>query len=607
MDPQLQQFLAAIVTAQIQANNATATQQATAVQNAINSTQNLEAAAFVNEMNQVMATLSPARSAINNVLITCGMEDIRMRYAILREGFGNLADIKDLQEAGILSMASRIGRLPTHKGGVNIGTVHQKNLYAASFWVRRQLIRGSTIEAGDFSPVVLATTLAEISQIPQRNKTEEKIVAESHPGKLEVSAHKWVQWKKRFANYIYNIRGCNGVRMLYLVHDYLRPIANIGEHQFTNEDEKDVYMARQQGVDFNTDNMTLFQILSDCLISTPGEVWIKQAFAQKDGRQAVMNLCTQYDGPALNQTRVAYANSQIALLHYNSEFRLPFATFVTRLKEAYNILEEAEQVFPEQHKVQTMLQKMERCNVTQVQQAMTAVLMNPNLRNDFDAAAAQLQEMVLIATPQPTQGTRFHNKDALNNRRNISQVITRGGRDFRGGGRGRFHRGGRFGGGGGRFGGRFGERSPGRSFPGRSYGRGRGRGRPTFCNGVDITDLYRHYRPDEFSRLPSQLQAAITAGRRARDAQNPQQGQAPPPRQVNAITNGSQGHVSQYSEISNFSQPMIQELQQAVVAAIANVPHANDQATAQSGNASANAPSGRGNPGMAFGANKYKK
>ena len=67
--------------------------------------------------------------------------------------------------------------------------------------------------------------------------------------------------------------------------------------------------------------------------------------------------------------RLATANQSFQSLHYNQEHTFSFKKYITRMKEAFNILEDVEEPRTQREKVRLMLQKMNTNNF-QVQSAI---------------------------------------------------------------------------------------------------------------------------------------------------------------------------------------------------------------------------------------------
>ena len=120
--------------------------------------------------------------------------------------------------------------------------------------------------------------------------------------------------------------------------------------------------------------------------------------SNEDGRSAMINLRTHYDGPGAVLTRIASANQVLKTIHYNQEQSFPFEKYVTKLKESFEVLEENGEGKTEAEKVRIMLENIRITN-NEVQAAQTFVAMNPSLSKNFEDAANALSERVAILYP----------------------------------------------------------------------------------------------------------------------------------------------------------------------------------------------------------------
>ena len=98
------------------------------------------------------------------------------------------------------------------------------------------------------------------------------------------------------------------------------------------------------------------------------------------------------------EKRISYAKRELETAHYKSERVFTFEKYVTKLSEAFQILEENGIPKVEREKVDLLLEKMSVDN-TEVTAAIANIRMSPHKRNNFLLAANELSEYISVVMP----------------------------------------------------------------------------------------------------------------------------------------------------------------------------------------------------------------
>jgi hypothetical protein len=199
--------------------------------------------------------------------------------------------------------------------------------------------------------------------------------------------------------------------------------------------------------------------------------WISSYESKKHGNGAFEALKKHYEGPGQSEIRTGHACHIIKTMHYKPERQFTFKSYVTKLSEAFEILNDHEMPKHKREKVEILLDGIQSENQIVIS-AKTTVKMNVMMRASFQVAVDHLSELI---------SSTFHNASNQGARpaRNVSRMETgHGGRGGRGG---------------------------------RSRGRG-GRGgnrQGKFQNGVNISDLTCSFTSEEWQKLPEETTRQI--------------------------------------------------------------------------------------------------
>jgi predicted transcriptional regulator len=195
---------------------------------------------------------------------------------------------------------------------------------------------------------------------------------------------------------------------------------------FTSLEEERVYKMAHQGQAYDRDNQKVFEILTQLLSGTMAWTWISSYELKKNGKGAFEALKKHYEGPGQLEIRTGHACHIIKTTHYKPERQFTFESYVTKLSEAFEILNDHEMPKQKREKVEILLDGIQSDNQIVIT-AKTTVKMNLTMRASFQVAVDHLLELI---------SSTFHiaSNQGARPARNVSRMET--GRGVRGGGRG---------------------------------------------------------------------------------------------------------------------------------------------------------------------------
>ena len=441
---------------------------------------------------------------IRLMLAQCGCNTAKTN-AVIAQGFDQVEDFTFLSDKDYELMATNITRLPAADGGCIIGQLITVKMKAMARWCHFVKRQDKIIDAYSFDLTMLSMFIDRAHQPGlNRDSKQPTIVAPKAPSKFD--PNKWVTWKESMWNYFMRIHGSNDVPLAYVICENKDPAATHGTiAEFT------VYTTSHTNIAFQQDNNIVYQHLHECLSSTIAYTYIAEYFAAQNGRAAWQSLCIHYDGPGQVEIRIAFANKELEESFYKSEHQFPFESYSTRISNSLRILAENGAPKSERDKVAILLGGIKSTNV-KIQQVVTQIDMDDNLKLNFRRASDKLYEMISMVHP----GGSTSRSGRAAGRRQISGV----GRDNKK------------------------KKKP--NVRAQDKDRLITKGNKKFFNGVDVTDPTRNYPPNEWnaiqkywstifeSRPPRQVAAAAAAPAAApAPAQAPAAAAAPAP-QANA-------------------------------------------------------------------------
>lgn len=318
-------------------------------------------------------------------LTTCGCSNDQ-RNALIGEGFTVMSDLLVIQAKDVAMMCTNLSRTPATRGGCKIGMVIIKKIEALISWCHDRAREGDTLDANEF-------TVANLEEYVAKAQLDDAGDSMNPEPPKDFKVLKWVSWAKKFETYLWQIKGKNQVPLVYVIRknrDLNLP--------FNSEDERKVYAVNQVGTAFKIDNTRVWNELQTIMADTPAWTWISKFEGRKDGRAAMTALRDHYDGPGEVEKRISYAKRELETAHYRSEKVFTFEKYVTKLSEAFQILEENGIPKAEREKVDHLLEKMSVDN-NEIVAAIANIRMTPQKRSNFLLAANELSEYISVVMP----------------------------------------------------------------------------------------------------------------------------------------------------------------------------------------------------------------
>jgi Ca2+-binding EF-hand superfamily protein len=141
---------------------------------------------------------------------------------------------------------------------------------------------------------------------------------------------------------------------------------------------------------FQSDTQKVYHILKSDTVRTDEWEWIKVYDSNQDGHLAFKALREHYDGPGEINKRISLTRTQIKKLFYKNEQTFSFEKFITKLNGAFQMLAECHEDLMEKNMVDHMITAMLHCSNSAIIAATTTILMNPEMQNNFLAAANKM-------------------------------------------------------------------------------------------------------------------------------------------------------------------------------------------------------------------------
>jgi hypothetical protein len=327
--------------------------------------------------------------------------------------------------------------------GLQIGHLQEKRLKMLRYFVfHLQRVQR------DFDPAVATmNTLQEVYLLKEIDEDDQK-----NPGLPEklTKADKVREVIENIESVLLNMKGLNGVPLLYVVRDQVALPTGIGDDvdegfgQPTYAQEM-IRRAPHTGVYFREAQKSVWSIIRHVTHGGPGWNWVQAFATAQDGRNAFLSMKRYYLGESYTRRIKLSAENILSTAFYNGQVRtFKFGDYVDKLKGAFTDIESTGEVIDPQRKIRILMQGI---SDARLRTGKAAVLANPLLYTDFETVVNFLTTL-LNEEESMSIATRSHQRNVsairvTNNTRNDSRITRGGGRGGRSGGRGRSGRGGR--------------------------------------------------------------------------------------------------------------------------------------------------------------------
>ena len=174
-----------------------------------------------------------------------------------------MADFLILQPNDVPRMSENITRMSANRGGIRIGAILTKKIEALVFWCHERNRSGQSLDANQFTAAAMQSTLQRISVEAADDESPPELPK-------EFKAVKWVPWLRHVENYLWQVKGCIGVPLIYVIRKDRVATAP----PFSSEAEQRIYSVTLRGEAYQKDNGKVMQILTQLLADTPAWTWI---------------------------------------------------------------------------------------------------------------------------------------------------------------------------------------------------------------------------------------------------------------------------------------------------------------------------------------------
>jgi hypothetical protein len=248
-----------------------------------------------------------------------------------------------------------------------------------------------------------------------------------------------------------NMKGINGVPLLYVVRDQVALPTGIGDDidegfGLPTYTQEMIRRAPHTGVYFREAQKTVWSVIRHVTHGGPGWNWVQSFATAQDGRNAFLSMKRYYLGESYTRRIKLSAENTLSTAFYNGQVRtFKFGDYVDKLKGAFTDIESTGEVIDPQRKIRILI---EGVSDARLKTGKAAVLANPLLYTDFETVVNFLTTL-LNEEESMSIATRSHQRNvsvmrATPNNRNEGRAPRGGGRGGRNlGGRGRGGRAGR--------------------------------------------------------------------------------------------------------------------------------------------------------------------
>jgi hypothetical protein len=329
---------------------------------------------------------------VNQTLILCGFESpVARQHLIQREGFDSLDSFRDITDESVEGMARRNESYTPAAQRVHFGVNRINKMKAIIYWVRKCCCEGTPVDIASLNPGVVAAMCREKADSASETKRDDKLM---YPPKFHPS--KYISWAHMLENYLDSVKGQSKIPLSYII----RP-ENVNLDNAVDPYQRRIWGAPHHGLAYEDDNREVYHIYKDLMIDTDRWTWFSRA-PEGDGRRAHLLISEHYRGTAKTAKRAAEADALLARLFYKGKTpTFMFETYVTRLREAFELLADNEQPLTGAQKVKQMLKGI-ICTHPCVTPLITAV-MKDHLTN-FEEASSMMSNVISQIFPAAAQG-----------------------------------------------------------------------------------------------------------------------------------------------------------------------------------------------------------
>jgi len=344
---------------------------------------------------------------LRQVLVWIGYDVVQAQ--VLEDELGDLATMGIARSTEIADVLKTYASRTIAAGRITSGLVRIKRMQALAHWVRdfKRVNKEPTIDGLDEDTFLAALAVSEErARARQTDKdTADARAKEASPGKLS-SEKEWEKWETRFINQLSIMQGVLGVPLVYVIREDGDPNINpdIVYETFTEECIANCPII---GPSFEADARTVHQLIESYTSGENSEVWVKRLRKFHNGRMDMAALRAHYRGEGNQSRRISDAEALRDTLLYRGESTMPFATFLARVQQMFNLFEQIGEPYSEAAKLRFLFDKVQNQELKHPLEAVrTLVSMNPDSFT-FTSAANHLSALVKPRTKRELAAVTF--------------------------------------------------------------------------------------------------------------------------------------------------------------------------------------------------------
>ena len=326
---------------------------------------------------------------------------------LINEGYDATSELVYWSYDDIKEWCVNKTKLPVNRGGCPYGDPRIRNLQAFAFWATDMHRRGSVADLASFDANMLLD-YKEMVRVERAKKASDTTVP--LPSELDSKAD-WEDWELALLNHLQSKGGINGIPLSYVIRPDIRPPADAAATAQEVRAQDLIFNAPLEGPAYTTDSEAVFSIIECLTIGQDSANWISQRSRRaRDGRQAMNDLKSHFDGGEEKYKRNQAAISTLEHLHYKHEKMMSFHLFSTKLKKCFDTIELCDQGYSEANKIDILLKKI-KSNSQDLRNVVTIIRSDGRKFDTFMKATQELAKHVAhLFPPEATSNSSGHRR-----------------------------------------------------------------------------------------------------------------------------------------------------------------------------------------------------
>ncbi len=191
--------------------------------------------------------------------------------------------------------------------------------------------------------------------------------------------------------------GSSGIPLSYVICKNDSPDRSQGNPDFIS---KTVACAPLHGEHYDTDKLTVFNLIVSFTTGQPSGDWVKETLKYADGCRSMQALRDHFLGERNATRSLATAESLHSSVHYKNERSMAFETFLTQLQRMFNIFTQENESMSEEAKIRFLFQAIQHKDLLvavealQAHQTAGSILTYTACANHLTTTVSQLPEYI---------------------------------------------------------------------------------------------------------------------------------------------------------------------------------------------------------------------